>query len=95
MPPSSQPPAPQPALLNSWISRAPSTQALLALHTEHGSQMDGMHLGNLWNKIGRHAKFQPAGAAALANALGAPPDLRADEDWAKYWVPRPTSTLKV
>ena len=51
---------PEPPLLNAWISNAQSTHALLTLHEEHGERMDSMHLGNLWNKLGRQLKWQPA-----------------------------------
>ena len=43
-------------LLNSRISNAPSADALLELFAQHGAQMDAMHFGNLWNKLGRHVR---------------------------------------
>ena len=51
---------PEPPLLNAWISKAQSARALLQLHAQHGERMDAMHLGNLWNKLGRHLKWQTA-----------------------------------
>jgi len=47
-------------LLNSRISNAPSADALLELFAQHGAQMDAMHHGNLWNKLGRHVRQQHA-----------------------------------
>ena len=49
---------PEPPLLNAWISKADSAHALLRLHLEHGARMDAMHLGNMWNKLGRQLKWQ-------------------------------------
>lgn len=43
-------------LLNRWLSLAATAEALLGLFDEHGWQMDGMHYGNLWNKLGRHLR---------------------------------------
>jgi hypothetical protein len=40
-------------LLNRRISDALTPDALLALHDAHGWQMDAMHYGNLWNKLGK------------------------------------------
>ena len=48
---------PEPPLLNAWISKADSAHALLRLHLEHGARMDAMHLGNMWNKLGRQSKW--------------------------------------
>ena len=42
------------------ISNAPSADALLELFAQHGAQMDAMHHGNLWNKLGRHVRQQHA-----------------------------------
>ena len=43
-------------LLNSWLSKATSADALLRLFAEHGSSMDSFHFGNLWNKLGKQLK---------------------------------------
>ena len=59
-------------LLNSWISRASGARALLQLHSEHGSSMDAMHFGNLWNKLGRFARhLTPANATEVSQLADA------------------------
>ena len=50
-------------LLNSWLSKATSTDALLLIFTEHGQGMDAMHMGNLWNKLSKHLKVLPSRTA--------------------------------
>ena len=43
-------------LLNSRLSKAQDADELLELFERHGWQMDGMHYGNLWNKLGRQLR---------------------------------------
>jgi len=50
-------------LLNRHISQAPGPDALLALHDAHGWQMDSMHHGNLWNKLGKSRRSAVSGGA--------------------------------
>jgi predicted nicotinamide N-methyase len=63
---------PDAPLLNSWISRAAGARALLQLHSEHGASMDAMHIGNLWNKLGRQTKhLAPTSASAVVRLADA------------------------
>lgn len=57
-------------LLNRYISQAPSTSAILELHQAHGWQMDAMHYGNLWNKLGKARRSAAGGAAADGMCAG-------------------------
>ena len=43
-------------LLNARLSKAQDADELLGLFARHGWQMDGMHYGNLWNKLGRQLR---------------------------------------
>lgn len=57
-------------LLNRRISLAPTAEALLALHDEHGWQMDALHHGNLWNKLGKSAR-EATSRGAVVDWVGA------------------------
>ena len=56
------------AQLNSSISSAPTTQALLRLFGEHGARMDGRHLALLWPRLGKRAAGEVGRGAAQLGA---------------------------
>lgn len=55
-------------LLNRRISDSLTPDALLAIHDLHGWQMDALHHGNLWNKLGKARRGESSNWTASSRA---------------------------